>query len=216
MPVSDIHSSQVRIRRQSVTARTRHKLNELFGNRAYSKTALASYCRKPPSWLSNFLHPSPTRTERPSFHMDELDDIAAYFRISIGELLGAAKIGELSGDEQRLLFAFRVVPVPVQAHFLALLEQASLVPRSSAPHALLTPTEQGINVPPAKLSGSNAPPVQADPSAELTQLREELTQLRSFLANVAAEILTAGAGEIPNRSAASLGAEKAQNGNMAD
>ena len=117
-----------------MTQRTRQKLFDLFRNPAVSKSGLASYCRKPPSWLSGFLHPG-KRSARPSFHLDDLDDIAGYFRISIGELLGAAKPGELTGDEQRMVHAFRVLPHAMQDHFLAILEAASIGARTGPPRA---------------------------------------------------------------------------------
>jgi hypothetical protein len=91
------------------------------------------------------------------------------------------RTGELSGDEQRLLFAFRVVPAPAQAHFLAILEQASLVPRANAQRTLLTPTEQGLN------------------RHALEDLVEELAQILDLMTINSQRLSRPGPGPIPNR-----------------
>lgn len=130
--------------RVSVSQRTRQTLFRLFRNPAFSKSGLASYCQKPASWLSSFLHPG-KRSTNPSFHLDELDDIAAYFRIGLGELLGAPVPGELSGDETRLLLAFRGLAPATQEHVIRILEQLSLVPRTLQNRPLHMPEELGQN-----------------------------------------------------------------------
>lgn len=129
----------------TVSQRVRRKLFDLFREPQFSKTKLADYCKKDLPWLSNFLHPNAKRTLRPSFHLDELDDIAGYFRISLGELLGAPKPGELSGDEARLLLAFRVVAPAMQDHVLRILEHLSLAPRILHTRPLHLPEELGQN-----------------------------------------------------------------------
>lgn len=103
----------------------------LFRRPEFSKKGLADYCGQEQPWLSNFLHPNPKRNKdlNPSFHLDELDDIAGYFHISLGELLGVPKPAELTGDESRLLLAFRALAVPMQSAVLALIEQAALASR---------------------------------------------------------------------------------------
>lgn len=75
-----------------------------------------------PQELSYFLRNTPNRKP---LSLDDLDDIAAYFRVSVGELFDL-KQADLSGDEQRLVYAFRALPLPTQEHFLALLESASV------------------------------------------------------------------------------------------
>ncbi len=102
--------------------RFRRRLQELLRPRG-AKAALASYCHHSPAWVSTLLAP---RSKQPQVTLDDLDNIAAFFRISLGELLGAPKLGELSGDEQRMLYAFRALPPITKDHFLALLEAASL------------------------------------------------------------------------------------------
>lgn len=102
--------------------RFRQKLAELLRTRG-SKHALAHYCDRSDSWVSNLLVP---RSEEPRPSIDDLDNIARFFDISLGELLGAAKFGELSGREQRMIHALRNLPEPLQLHAVALVEAASL------------------------------------------------------------------------------------------
>jgi len=105
----------------SASERLRVKLRGLLRERG-TAAHLARYAGKPPSLISMFL----TGARPTAIHLDDLDDLSAYFRLSIGELLGAAKPGELSGDEQRLVHAFRVLPTAARDHFLAVLEQMSV------------------------------------------------------------------------------------------
>src|SRR5215218_8616049 len=80
-----------------------------------------------PQEITYFLRETPKRR---GIVLDDLDDLAGFFHISIGELLGETKLGDLTGDEQRIIYAFRVLPEPVQTHFLSLIEQMSLAPRT--------------------------------------------------------------------------------------
>jgi hypothetical protein len=84
-----------------------------------------------------------TTNQRPTaIKLDHLDELAGYFRLSIGELLGVSKPGELSGDEQRVVHAFRVLPPNLQDDILGILEGLSIgarfagtsMPASSVSH----------------------------------------------------------------------------------
>jgi hypothetical protein len=200
------------VHRLSVTARTRQKLNTLLGDRAYSKTALADYCGKAPSWLSSFLHPNPNRTERPSFHMDELDDIAAYFRISIGELVGETKIGDLTGDEQRVLYAFRVLLPRTQDAVLALLEDAAVAQKYLLPQARMRIRVQR----PAGLEshGASVVPATLQPAGEDTAT--ELSRLRAWLSAIAVQISAAATGGAPDRPLPETGTGETRRRRLAD
>jgi len=114
----------------TVTERLRAKLRRLLKERGYGAAKqLADYsqtktgARISTQELSYFLNDAPKRR---GLHLDDLDDIAAFFRISIAELLGDTKIGDLSPDEQRMLYAVRVLNSSTREHFLALLEAAAL------------------------------------------------------------------------------------------
>lgn len=89
----------------------------------YRKNALAAYCDKTPPWVSNLLNP---RSERPVLSLDDLVNMAGYFRLSVDELLGMPRRSEFTGDEQRMMHAFRTLPTTTQDHFLHLLESASI------------------------------------------------------------------------------------------
>jgi len=60
--------------------------------------------------------------------LDDLDDLAAFFGVSIGELLDD-RSSDLSGDEQRLVWLFRALPPATQRHLLGLLAPAALSPQ---------------------------------------------------------------------------------------
>lgn len=168
--------------RLTVTQRTRHQLNRLLKMPGYSKTDLANHCGKPGSWLSAFLHPDPKRSANPSFHLDELDDIAEYFRISLGELLGAPKAGDLTGDEARLLLAFRAVPPAVQDHFLALIETASIAPRA----------QKGL--PSRRKADVNSVLAAGDHARSLPDAHDELARLRAAIQRALVDLGTAALG----------------------
>jgi transcriptional regulator with XRE-family HTH domain len=121
---------------RTVNMRLRQRLHELLRQKHFSKSGLAAYCDQPPSWVSGILH------QGRGVRLDDLDGIAAYFRLSIGELLGVSKPGELSGDEQRVVHAFRVLPPNLQDDILGILEGLSIgarfagtsMPASSVSH----------------------------------------------------------------------------------
>lgn len=76
------------------------------------------------SELSAFINP---KKGRRGITIDDLDDIAAFFRLPLAGLFGEESA--LSSLEQRMLWAFRALAPVTQEHFLALLEVASIAPR---------------------------------------------------------------------------------------
>lgn len=120
--------STVEAVRLTATMRFQRKLGQLLEDRkkAGDKAAygtLADYCeRGAQSWVSNML--SEVRATQPN--LEDLENIADFFRVSVNELFRPANPKDLSADEQRVLLAFRSVPDVVQTHFLALLEAASV------------------------------------------------------------------------------------------
>lgn len=203
--------------RLTVSQRTRHTLNRLLKTPGYSKTALAAYCQKPASWLSAFLHPNPNRSGNPSFHLDELDDVASYFRISLGELLGAPQAGDLTGDESRLLLAFRELPPADQDRFLGLVEKVSLIPRSALQRSLPSRRKVGITGEPTQAEPTtgveHGPPVP-DAAVELARVHAAIHQALVILGTAVAdpafiELGTAAAGAPDDRSHAAANAAQA-------
>lgn len=83
--------------------------------------------------LTYFLRNTPGRVHPIGF--DDLDDIAAYFRVSVGELF-ELKAKDLSGPEQRLIWGFRGLPEVTREHFLALIDAASVSATVSAKNRL--------------------------------------------------------------------------------
>lgn len=77
-----------------------------------------------PQNISYFLNNAPGRPHPLAF--DDLDDIAAFCRLTIGDLFESPRPGELSSDEQRLVYAFRALADPQRDQFLGLLEAASI------------------------------------------------------------------------------------------
>jgi len=111
----------------SVSDRLRRKLRALLQHG--DAAALAKFSQERPGGrrlyaqeLSYFLN---NQSGRRGVHLDDLDDITDYFGITIGELFDTP-IRELSGDEQRLVYAFRALPPVTQAHFLGVIEPASV------------------------------------------------------------------------------------------
>lgn len=118
--------------RLTVSQRLRGRLRALLSEWG-TAAALARYSQASPAGtklstqeISYFVNETPGRKP---IGLDDLDDIAAFFRVSLGELLGETRTVDLRGDEQRMVYAFRALPPTVQEHFLALIEQASLTPR---------------------------------------------------------------------------------------
>lgn len=109
--------------RLPLSARLRIRLSALLEQRG-SAAWLSKYTRKSPfasrgispTALSMFLH----GTRR--LHIDDLEGLAAGLNISIPELLGVPKWGDLTAHEQRVILAFRSLSSDAQAHFLGLIE----------------------------------------------------------------------------------------------
>jgi transcriptional regulator with XRE-family HTH domain len=70
--------------------------------------------------LSYFLN---GRRKRP-LGISDLEDIAFYFNLTVGDLFTPRKKTELAGAEQRLLVAYAAAPPEVQAAVLTMLEAA--------------------------------------------------------------------------------------------
>jgi len=202
--------------RATVTQRLRSRLKSLLKHG--DQTAIERWSRERPGGnhisqqeLSYFLRETAGRR---GLVLDDLDDLAAFFRISIGELLGDTKTSELSGDEQRLVYAFRALPGPTQAHFLALVEAASLVPQKALRHetqARIKETQpHGVAYGPVGVSAADpASEPGEDPAAELGALRR-------YLSTIAAQIAAAATGAAPDRSLSGVSAPETHRRGLAD
>ena len=117
--------------RATVTQRLRRVIRRLLEAEGHGAAArLAEFSEKRPGGrhirtqdLSYFKNQTPGRSN--PITLDDLDDIADYFNISIAELF-EVKSKDLAGTEQRLVLGFRALPKPTQEHFLAILEAASI------------------------------------------------------------------------------------------
>lgn len=161
--------------RSTATARFQRKLTQLLearkaaGDRSVKGT-LASYCgREAQSWVSNML--SEVRATQPN--LEDLENIADFFRVSVNELLRPAHPKDLSADEQRVLLAFRSVSEPIRDHFLALLESASLSAIASERIRHLRRKRETITSP---IYGGAVPPEIAGQLAGLALQLQELAQ----------------------------------------
>jgi hypothetical protein len=127
--------------RPTVTERLRQRLRALLRERG-TATRLVAYSHGTSAIsqqaISYFLNNTPGRR---GIQLDDLDDLSGFFRVSIGELLGVAKPSELSGDEQRIIQAFRVLVPSMQEHVVMLVEQLSLAPRVERQRLTLHPSE---------------------------------------------------------------------------
>jgi hypothetical protein len=131
----------------SVSDRLRQALARLGRDEYGWRAALAKFSQKRPGGakilaqdLTYFMNRTPGRA-RP-LAIDDLDDIAAYFRVSIGVLLGDPPESQnLTGDEQRMLHAFRALQPETRNHFLHIIEAASLhgQPRGWSPRRFTAP-----------------------------------------------------------------------------
>ena len=84
------------------------------------KGSLAAYCGKShQSWVSNLLE---QRAVHPRLELEDLENIADFFGVTISELLRPANPKELSAREQRIVLAFQSLPEPLQDHVLAVVE----------------------------------------------------------------------------------------------
>jgi len=164
-----------------------------------------------PQELSYFLNGT---TGRRGLVLDDLDTIAAFFSVSIGELLGETKLGELTGDEQRMVYAFRALPPPTQAHFLAILETASLAPqkylRQESQMRIKETHPHGVAHGPVGVSAADpASEPGEDPAAALSALRH-------YLSTIAAQIAAAATGAPADRPISSTRAPEASRRGLAD
>ncbi len=107
----------------TIEARFLAKLRELLRPRG-AATRLADAIGRSTSWISMIT------TETRHADVNDMDAIARYFRLSLAEMTGVARPGELSGDEQRMVYAFRALPAQVKEHFLALITAASVTARA--------------------------------------------------------------------------------------
>jgi transcriptional regulator with XRE-family HTH domain len=152
--------------------RFQRKLGQLLDRRKANgdkaaKGTLADYCgRDGQSWVSNMLS---NRATQPN--LEDLENIADFFQVSVNELLRPANPKELSADEQRVVLAFRSVPEPVQVHFLALLEAASLNANLLVGKRLRQLRSRTIT------TGIDATTLEADPAAEVSRLKGFLRTL---------------------------------------
>lgn len=154
--------------------------------------------------LSYFLHPESAKGRR-GLALDDLDDLAAYLRISVAELLGDTTLRELSGDEQRVVLAFRVLPAAVQEHFMAVIEQAALGARFAstrrAQSSRVAAPSRGRHVDSAVSSSLPA----SDAATELASLRQWLLRVSSDLAAIAT-------GAAPDEPLSGAGAHESNSG----
>ena len=174
--------------RSTVTQRLRSTLKRLLDAEGHGAAArLAEFSAKRPGGrkirpqdLSYFKHGSEGRTN--PLTLDDLDDIADYFRLSIGELF-ELKSKDLTGDEQRLLWNFRALPDVTREHFMALLESAAVATGFVAmkQRKLLHETQPSITTSPPEVY----PGAAEIPSEEVRRLRAFLTDLSVKLAVVA-------------------------------
>lgn len=117
--------------RPSVTKRLRARLHRKL--RYGDQAALAKFSQERPGGsgitqtdLSNFLGAHPNRR---GLTIDDLDDIAAFFNTTVGELLGDTRLGDLSAEEQRLVQAFRLLPHKQQLEVVDVVEFMGLAAR---------------------------------------------------------------------------------------
>lgn len=174
----------------TATERFQRKLEQLLKERKRfdpkPKGSLADYCQRgASSWVSNMLHP--IRATQPN--LQDLENIADFFRISVNELLRPANPKDLSADEQRVVLAFRALPEPTRDHFLALVEAASVGSLSDKrgqmrkAGKLLTPR---LGDPSS--AGAALRPVD-DPSAALQAIQGYLRALTLELGAIAAGVV---------------------------
>jgi hypothetical protein len=137
-----------------------------------------------PQEISYFLNRTPGRK---GLTLDDLDDVAAFFGLSIGQLFGV-DADALSPDETRIVTAFRACAPATREHVVGLLEMLSTAatvapsPLASRPHPA-APIERLIRELRARALTADdlevlrgwmdhlAPPPQADAPAASAPLR---------------------------------------------
>jgi len=117
--------------RASVSKRLRARLHRKL--RYGDQAALAKFSQERPGGsgitqtdLSNFLGAHPNRR---GLTIDDLDDIAAFFNTTVGDLLGDTRLGDLSAEEQRLVHAFRELPPKQRTEIVDVVEFMGLAAR---------------------------------------------------------------------------------------
>lgn len=188
--------------RPTATERFQRKLRALLqARKAFDpkpKGSLADYCRRDAqSWVSNMLHE--VRATQPN--LEDMENIADFFRVSINELLRPADPKDLSADEQRLVLAFRALPEPTRDHFLAILEAASVNARLSDKHGQPRAARSLTKRLGDTASGGPALRPVDDPG---TTLRALQVYLRSLTFELGAVV----AGVVPHRDDPAVHAEK--------
>lgn len=108
----------------TIEARFLAKLRELLRPRGTaSRLARAIGCS--PSWVSMVIE------EQRHADVNDMEKVARFFRLSLAEMTGVARPGELNSDEQQMVYAYRALAPQVQEHFLALITAASVTARAS-------------------------------------------------------------------------------------
>jgi Mn-containing catalase len=105
-------------------------MRDLLRGKHGEAAALARYSHQSPAGsrisaqkISYFIN----KTEgRKGIALDDLDDLAAYFGKSIGELLGSPRAGELSAMEQRMIYSFRALDATRQDQMVSVVEMLSI------------------------------------------------------------------------------------------
>jgi hypothetical protein len=182
--------------RPTITQRLRAFLNQRLGAEWGGAAALAKFSQDRPGGskiraqnLSAFRRETPGRV---GLKLDHLDDIAAYFRVPIAALFGEQSA--LTGDEQRLLWAFRALPLPTREQFLGLVELASVAQQKSrnvGQHRIAESLETSTMMPTPQQAhlevahGSSA-------SGSLSAFRADLERVITDLANIAARFPESG------------------------
>lgn len=167
-------------------------LNARKAHQRDAKGALARYCQHTSGWLSNLIR-ADHRSENPRLDVDDLTNIAAFFRVSVDELLTGVSAKDLHHDERRLIVAFRALPQSVRDYVLGVTESASLgahlakrlEPRATSAQfgkeVILQPTEK-----PPRLAAGSSPEVVDD--HRVPHAAEELQQLRTRLNGIVDEL----------------------------
>jgi hypothetical protein len=164
--------------RLTVSERLRGRLRDLLKPRG-TATRLASYGGPSQQAISYFMNAQPGRDP---IGLDDLDAIADFFRVDIGSLLGVTRMSELSGDEQHLIYGFRVLAPHTQDAFLIVIDQASAGHSSSSQKMLhrragLAQNAAPPNAPQVLHAGDQVPSVAptAGPPLTLSRFVEDLT-----------------------------------------
>lgn len=188
--------------RLTVSARLRQNLARLLEKRG-TATRLSEYSGISKQYLTYFMHDAPNRTP---IELDDLDEIANFFRVDIGSLLGCTRESELNSDEQRLLYAFRVLARHQQDALLTVIDQmqasSSTIPlrgrhpitdNATPPNLLKVPHVQRHRAVSSSGDAADRTPSLAEIRAALSAITHELSDIASALPDDA-EDRSAGSG----------------------